>query len=43
MNLISEIERKLGIKIKNYELESDTFTKFGNLVTLVEGKVNEAN
>ena len=43
LNLISNIEEELGIKIKNYELESDTFSRLGNFIALVEGKVNEAN
>jgi acyl carrier protein len=43
LQLILEIERKFGISIKDYELDSRTFSMMGNLVSIIERKIYEIN
>jgi acyl carrier protein len=43
LQLILEIERKFGISIKDYELDSRTFSMMGNLVSIIERKMYEIN
>jgi len=43
LQLILSIEKEFNISIKDNELDSDIFTKMGNLINIIEGKINEAN
>ena len=40
MQLILGIEKEFDIKIEDYELESDVFSRVGNLIDIIERKVN---
>ena len=41
LQLLLAIEKRFGIRIENAELDSDVFSRFENLVSLVHGKLHE--
>lgn len=43
LQLIFGIEREFGITIKNHELDSRLLSMMGNLVDLIQSKLNEDN
>ena len=43
LQLILGVEKEFSITIKDHELDSDVFSKMGNLINIIEGKVNETN
>ena len=43
LQLILGIEKEFGISIENHELDSETFSTIGNLVTVIEKKLYENN
>jgi acyl carrier protein len=43
LQLILGIEREYGISIKNHELDSSLLSMMGNLVDLIQSKLNEDN
>jgi acyl carrier protein len=43
LQLILGIEREYGISIKNHELDSRLLSMMGNLVDLIQSKLNEDN
>jgi len=43
LQLIFGIEKEFGISIENHELDSETFSTIGNLVTVIEKKLYENN
>jgi acyl carrier protein len=43
LHLILGIEEKFQIAIKDHELDSAVFSKVGNLIDLIENKLNETN
>lgn len=40
MQLILEIEEEFNIYIKSHEIDSNVFSRIGNLIDLIEGKIN---
>jgi acyl carrier protein len=43
LQVILGIEKALGISIENHELDSQLLSTTGNLVSLIQGKLNEDN
>ena len=43
LQMILSIEREFGISIKNHELDSRLLSMMGNLVSLIQSKLNEDN
>ncbi len=43
LQLVLGIEKEFGITIKDHELDSDVFARMGNLIDIIEGKINENN
>ena len=43
LQLILGIEKQFNIILKDYELDSDVFSRMGNLIDIIEGKINENN
>lgn len=43
LQLILGIEREFGISIKNHELDSRLLSMLGNLVNMIQSKLNEDN
>lgn len=43
LQLILGIEKEFNITIENDELDSEIFSKFVNLINIIEGKLNETN
>lgn len=43
LQVVLDIEKELGITIKDSELDSDVFSKMKNLIDIIEDKLNEAN
>lgn len=43
LQMILGIEKALGISIENHELDSDILSMTGNLVSLIQKKLNENN
>ena len=41
LHLIMEAEKKYGITIENYDLDMQVLSQLGNLIDLIEGKINE--
>ena len=43
LRVILEVEKEFGISIANNELDSETFSMMGNLVSVIEKKLYENN
>jgi len=43
LQLVLGIEKEFNITIKDFELDSDVFSKMANLIDIIERKLNEAN
>ena len=43
LQLVLGVEDEFGITIKDHELESDVFSKMGNFIDIIEGRINENN
>ena len=43
LEVVMEAEKEFGISITNQELDSDTFTRLGNFVNLLQDKIYENN
>jgi acyl carrier protein len=43
LQVILGIEKEFGVSIKNYELDSRLLSAMGNLVNIIQEKLNEAN
>ena len=43
LQLILGVEKEFNITIKDHELDSDVFSKMGNLIDIIESKINETD
>ncbi|MHC4153380.1 MAG: acyl carrier protein [Planctomycetota bacterium] len=43
LEVVMDAEKEFDISIKNQELDSDTFSKLGNFVSLLQNKIYENN
>jgi acyl carrier protein len=43
LQFIFEIEKEFNISIKNYELDSQLLSRLGNIVNMIQEKLNEIN
>ena len=43
LRLVLGIEEQFNITIKDSELDSEVFSKMGNLIDIIEGKINETD
>lgn len=43
LQLLLGIEKELNVVIKDYELDSEVFSKMGNLIDIIEKKLNATN
>jgi len=43
LQLVLGIEKEFNVTIKDYELDSEVFSKMSNLIDIIEGKLNETD
>ena len=43
LQLILGIEKQFNITVKDNELDSDVFSRMGNLIDIIESKISENN
>lgn len=43
LQLVLGVEKEFGITIQDHELDSEVFSKMGNLIDIIEVKLNEAD
>ena len=43
LQLVLELEKRFNVAINEHELDSQVFSRMGNLIDMIEGKINEAD
>lgn len=43
LQLVLGVEKEFTVTINDHELDSDVFSRVGNLIDIIEGKINENN